>query len=260
MEVPELKYVDFELKDGIGMITMNNPEKLNALTMEGAQSLTKILNACSDSPEIRGAQGNFCGGGDVKGMKYKVDNNCCETRPGLRCNNDVILSIVNNAKPVIAWLEGAVAGGGLSIALACDFSYAQLASKFVFAFVNIGFIPDMGSSLMLTKNLGAAKAKELLMLGHRFTGEQAADWGSITAAAAPEDLEEMVMKTAKKLAKGPALAYERMKRLVNRQLYQGLEDAMENEGEYQYQLCKSEDHAEAIHAFFEKRKPDFKGR
>ena len=247
MEVPELKYVDFELKDGIGMITMNNPEKLNALTMEGAQSLTKILNACSDSPEvrvivIRGAQGNFCGGGDVKGMKYKVDNNCCETRPGLRCNNDVILSI------------------GLSIALACDFSYAQLASKFVFAFVNIGFIPDIGSSLMLTKNLGAAKAKELLMLGHRFTGEQAADWGIITAAAAPEDLEEMVMKTAKKLAKGPALAYERMKRLVNRQLYQGLEDAMENEGEYQYQLCKSEDHAEAIHAFFEKRKPDFKGR
>ena len=239
MEVPELKYVDFELKDGIGMITMNNPEKLNALTMEGAQSLTKILNACSDSPEvrvivIRGAQGTF--------------------------NNDVILSIVNNAKPVIAWLEGAVAGGGLSIALACDFSYAQLASKFVFAFVNIGFIPDMGSSLMLTKNLGAAKAKELLMLGHRFTGEQAADWGIITAAAAPEDLEEMVMKTAKKLAKGPALAYERMKRLVNRQLYQGLEDAMENEGEYQYQLCKSEDHAEAIHAFFEKRKPDFKGR
>ena len=118
MEVPELKYVDFELKDGIGMITMNNPEKLNALTMEGAQSLTKILNACSDSPEvrvivIRGAQGNFCGGGDVKGMKYKVDNNCCETRPGLRCNNDVILSIVNNAKPVIAWLEGAVAGGGV---------------------------------------------------------------------------------------------------------------------------------------------------
>ena len=77
---------------------------------------------------------------------------------------------------------------------------------------------------MLTKNLGAAKAKELLMLGHRFTGEQAADWGIITAAAAPEDLEEMVMKTAKKLAKGPALAYERMKRLVNRQLYQGLED------------------------------------
>ena len=100
------------------------------------------------------------------------------------------------------------------------------------------------------KNLGAAKAKELLMLGHRFTGEQAADWGIITAAAAPEDLEEMVMKTAKKLAKGPALAYERMKRLVNRQLYQGLEDAMKNEGEYQYQLCKSEDHAEAIHAFF----------
>lgn len=264
MEVPKLEYVDFELKDSVAYITMNNPEKMNALTAESAESLVTILNLCSDSDEVRvivlrGANGNFCGGGDIKGMKYKVENNCTETRPGLRKNNAVILSIINNAKPVVAWLEGAVAGGGLSMALACDFSYAEETSKFVFAFVDIGFIPDMGSSLMLTRNVGAAKAKELVMLGSRFTGREAADWGIITKAVPKEELEAVVGKTVGKLAKGPALAYERMKRLMNRNLYDGLEDAMENEGEYQYQLCKTQDHAEAIHAFFEKRKPEFRG-
>lgn len=265
MEIPELTYVDFELKDGVGMITLNNPEKRNALTFEAADSLVKILDLCSDSKEVRvivlrGANGNFCGGGDIKGMKYKVDHNCTETRPGLRKNNQVILSIIHNAKPVVAWLEGAVAGGGLSIALACDFSYAQLTAKFVFAFANIGFVPDMGSSLMLQKNVGAAKAKELVMLGSPFTGADAAEWGIITKAVAPELLEETVKKTVDKLASGPTLAYENIKKLMNRRLYYGLEDAMENEGEYQYRLCKTADHAEAINAFFEKRKAEFKGK
>lgn len=264
MVIPELKYVDFECRDQIGWITMNHPEKMNALTFEMAESLTKILNLCSDSEEVRviilrGANGNFCGGGNIKGMKAKVEHGCTETRPGLRKNNEVILSIINNAKPVVAWLEGAVAGGGLSIALACDFSYAELGAKFVFAFVNIGFIPDMGSSLMLQRNVGAAKAKELMLLGNRFTGEEAARWGIITGAVEAADLEETVKKTAVKLAAGPSLAYERCKRLLNRGLYQGLEDAMENEGEYQYQLCKTADHAEAVRAFFEKRRPEFKG-
>ena len=94
MVIPELKYVDFECRDQIGWITMNHPEKMNALTFEMAESLTKILNLCSDSEEVRviilrGANGNFCGGGDIKGMKAKVDHGCTETRPGLRKNNEV---------------------------------------------------------------------------------------------------------------------------------------------------------------------------
>lgn len=261
----ELKYVDFEVRDGIGFITMNNPEKMNAFTLEGAQSLVRCLEHCSDSGEIRavvirGANGNFCGGGDIKGMKYKVDNDCCETRPGLRANNAVIKAALNCEKPIVAWIEGACAGGGVSLALACDITVAQEDSKFVFAFVNIGFVPDMGSNLLLARAVGKVKAAELVMLGNRFTGREAAEWGLITRAVPAEALEAEVMKLAGKLAAGPTMAYARMKKLMNRVQYENLENIMANEGEYQQQLCKSADHAEAIHAFFEKRRPAFQGK
>ncbi len=260
-----LKYVDFEEKEGIGFITMNNPEKMNAFTMEGANSLTRCLNYCSDSETvkavvIRGANKNFCGGGDIKGMKYKVENNCCETRPGLRANNEVIKAALNCTKPIVAWIEGACAGGGVSLSLACDITIAQEDSKFVFAFVNIGFVPDMGSNLLLARAVGKVKATELVMLGNRFTGKEAAEWGIITKAVPAEQLEAEVMKVAKKLANGPTMAYARMKKLINRVQYENLENVMANEAEYQQQLCLSEDHAEAIHAFFEKRRPNFQGR
>ena len=207
----ELKFVDFEVRDGIGFITMNNPEKMNAFTMEGAQSLVRCLEHCSDSDEvravvIRGANGNFCGGGDIKGMKYKVDNDCCETRPGLRANNAVIKAALNCEKPIVAWIEGACAGGGVSLALACDITVAQEDSKFVFAFVNIGFVPDMGSNLLLARAVGKVKAAELVMLGNRFTGREAAEWGLITRAVPAEALEAEVMKLAGKLAAGPTMA------------------------------------------------------
>lgn len=261
----ELKFVDFEIKEGIGYITMNNPEKMNAFTPEGAQSLTECINFCSDSNEvkavvIRGAGGNFCGGGDIKGMKYKVDNNCTETRPGLRVNNAVVKAALNCEKPIIAWLEGAVAGGGVSLALACDFAVADENSKFVFAFANIGFVPDMGSNLLLARAVGKVKATELMMLANSFTGKEAAQWGIITKAVPSEILENEVMKIAAKLAKGPTMAYSRMKKITNRVQYENIEMIMASEAEYQQQLCKTEDHAEAIHAFFEKRRPQFKGK
>lgn len=261
----ELKYVDFEVKNGIAFITMNNPEKMNAFTIDSSASLTNCLEYCSDSDEvkavvIRGANGNFCGGGDIKGMKYKVDNNCCETRPGLRANNAVIKAALNCEKPIVAWIEGACAGGGVSLSLACDITIAQEDSKFVFAFVNIGFVPDMGSNLLLARAVGKVKATELVMLGNRFTGKEAAEYGIITKAVPAEELEAQVMKIANKLAKGPTLAYAKMKKLINRVQYENLENVMANEAEYQQQLCKSEDHAEAIRAFFEKRRPDFQGK
>ena len=261
----DLKYVDFEIQSDIGFITMNNPEKMNAFTLESARSLTECLNYCSDSDGvravvIRGANGNFCGGGDIKGMKYKVDHDCCETRPGLRANNAVVRAALNCEKPVVAWIEGACAGGGVSLALACDIAIAQEDSKFVFAFVNIGFVPDMGSNLLLARAVGKGKATELVMLGNRFTGRDAADWGIIARAVPNEDLEAEVMNTAKKLAAGPTMAYARMKKLINRVQYESLEAVMANEGEYQQQLCKSADHAEAVRAFFEKRRPVFQGK
>ena len=229
----DLKHVDFEVKDGIGFITMNHPEKMNAFTLESACSLTECLDYCSDSDAvravvIRGANGNFCGGGDIKGMKYKVDHDCCETRPGLRANNAVVRAALNCEKPIVAWIEGACAGGGVSLALSCDIAIAQEDSKFVFAFVNIGFVPDMGSNLLLARAIGKVKATELVMLGNRFTGRDAADWGIITKAVPTEALEAEVMNTARKLAAGPTLAYARIKKLINRVQYDHLDTIMAN--------------------------------
>lgn len=261
----ELKFVDFNISDNIGYITMNNAEKMNAFTPDSARSLAECLEYCSDNDEvravvIRGAGGNFCGGGDIKGMKYKVDNNCTETRPGLRVNNSVVKAALNCEKPIIAWLEGAVAGGGVSLALACDFAIADENSKFVFAFVNIGFVPDMGSNLLLSRAVGKVKATELMMLGNAFSGKDAEQWGIITKAVPSDMLEHEVIKIANKLAKGPTMAYARIKKLTNRIQYENIEMVMVNEAEYQQQLCKSNDHAEAVNAFFEKRKSQFVGR
>ena len=261
----DLKYVDFDIKDGIGFITLNNPEKMNAFTPESSAALVKCLEHCSDNDGVRavvvrGAGGNFCGGGDIKGMKEKIDNNRTETRPGLRANNAVIRAALNCEKPIVAWLEGAVAGGGISLALACDFSIAQEDATFVFAFVNIGFVPDMGSSLLLARAVGKVKATELTMLGNRFKGKEAAEWGLVTKAVPAAELEAEVMKIAAKLAAGPTMAYARMKKIANRIQYENLENVMANEAEYQQQLCKSADHAEAVTAFFAKRRPAFLGR
>lgn len=259
----ETNSVLFKLNEGIATITINNPAKRNALSTEIVQAMTKHLYECNDNDNVRvimlqGAEGNFCGGGDVKSMKLKNDSNTADTRPGIRVYSELIRAITNNEKIVVAKLEGAVAGGGISIAMACDFSYATDDAIFSFAFVNIGFVPDMGSTKLLLQNVGLAKAKELMLLGNRFTGKEAAQWGIITGSYPIEELEIKVTKKLEAINNGPSTAYTRIKTLLNRMAYQGLTDSIEEEAKYQYELCKTEDHKEAINAFLEKRKPQFK--
>lgn len=152
-----------------------------------------------------------------------------------------------------------MAGGGLGLALACDFTVAQETAKFVFAFVNIGYVPDMGCSLLLARAVGRPRAIELAMLENRFSGAQAAQWGLITEALPAEEVASRVLTLATKLANGPTLAYGKMKKVFNRILFAESDDIFSAEFEYQYQLCKSADHAEAVGAFFDKRKPNFQG-
>lgn len=261
----ESKFVLKEVKDGVGYLTINNPEKLNALSSEISDSIKDSLYEFSDDPNVRavvlrGSNHTFCGGGDVKSMKVKIDTNTTETRPGLRKYKELIVALRNCQKPVIGCLEGAVAGGGVSMGLACDYVIIEKTAKCVFAFVNIGFIPDMGSTTLLTSTISKAKATELLMLGERFTGEQAVEWGMFNKAVDKENMEEELAKIVKKFANGPTMAYARMKNLMNKACYKDMEKNIDLEGEYQYQLCKTHDHADAINAFFEKRRPNFLGK
>jgi len=257
--------------EGIGTLILNNPANMNAFSQPLADELAAALEKMwSDRAVrvviIRGAGGNFSAGGNIKGMKERVD--CfrlgvepeTDARKNLRNLNRIVSLVRNMDKPVIAWLEGAVAGGGLSLAMACDFSIADEACKLVFAFTKIGLAPDMGSSLLMTRRVGMPRATELFMTGRPFNGRQAADWGIITDAVPAVNLQERVIDLANNLASGPLRSYAAIKSTLNRVMYQGLDDVMTAEVETQNTLIHSADHMEAVTAFIEKRLPVFQGK
>lgn len=254
----------FEVKDHVGYILMNKPEQLNPVPAEVMQDMVQCLNYCEREKEvraivIRGAGGNFTAGGNVKGMKERLDKGINTTKSGIRSGGEFIMRLKTISKPTIAWIEGAVAGVGMSIAMACDFSIAEENAKMVFAFVNIGFVPDGGVTYMLSKLVGPTKATELLMSGKRFSGAEAAEWGIITKAVSKEALEETVQTYIKKYSNGPSVAYAEMKRLMRNATFPELNACMQNEVEAQYTCSLTEDHREAVTAFVEKRKPVFHG-
>lgn len=265
MEALTFEFVLFEEKDHVGYITLNNPAQMNPVTTEVMQDLCKCLDYCEGQDSIRavvirGAGGNFSAGGNVKAMKERLDKGINTTKKGIRAGGEFITRLKTISKPTIAWIEGAAAGVGCSIAMACDFSIAAEDAKMVFAFINIGFIPDGGIVYMLHKAVGAAKTTELLMSGQKFSGAKAAEWGIITKAVPTDQLEDTVRKYIKKYANGPTVAYGQLKNLINRNCYPELSACMQNEVNAQYVCSTTEDYREAVNAFIEKRKPDFQGK
>ena len=258
-------HVLFEVREGVAYITLNDPEHLNPVTAEVTQDLVQCLIYCERENEVRaivfrGAGGNVTAGGNVRGMKDRLDQGINTTKSGIRAGGEFIMRLKTISKPTIAWIEGAVAGVGMSIAMACDFSIAEEAAKMVFAFVNIGFVPDGGAAYMLSKAVGPNQATELLMSGKRFSGAQAKEWGIITEAVPREQLEETVQKYINKYSKGPGVAYAQIKKLLMSVNYQELNACMQNEVDAQYVCSLTADHKEAVTAFVEKRKPVFQGR
>lgn len=254
----------FDLRGNVAYITINKPELFNPVTVEVMQDLTQCLNYCEYDQDIRvivlrGAGGNFTAGGNIKGMKERLDKGINTIKVGIRSGGEFIMRLKTISKPTIAWIEGAVAGVGMSIAMACDFSIAEENAKMVFAFVNIGFVPDGGAAYLLSKAVGPTLATELLMSGRRFSGMQAKAWGIITEAVPKEKLEETVNGYIEKYANGPGVAYAQIKRLLQNVNYAELNACMQNEVEAQYICSLTEDHKEAVNAFIEKRKPVFKG-
>ena len=261
----DFEHLIYEKENDVAYITLNHPEKRNPLFAGPMNELHRVLDLCDYDDSIRvvvirGAGGNFCGGGDIKNMKYRIDNGIRGIREGCRAGAETLFRLRQVRKPVIAWAEGAIAGAGIALALACDFQIVSETSKCSFAFVNVGLVPDYGTVSFVTRILGTTRTTELFMSGRRFTGQQGAEWGLFTEAVPAEQQEARVREYIEKYRKGPTLAYGNMKELVNRANFSNFADTMISEIQLQGQCEQSEDYVNAVNAFLRKEKPVYIGR
>jgi enoyl-CoA hydratase/carnithine racemase len=261
----EFKAIKFEKINFVGHITLNNPEKRNPINIDTHRELRECFDLCDYDPEIRvvvirGAGDNFSAGGDLNAMKARIDAGIRGTRQVCRVGAETNLRLLNVKKPVIAWVEGAVTGAGISLALSCDFQIISETSKCAFSFVNIGFVPDSGAAYLVTRAIGTTRAKDLFMSGRFFSGREAAEWGLFTEAVPEDEVEARVMHYISKYSNGPSVAYAGIKTIINRAQYAAYADGIQAEIDVQGECELTEDYVEAVTAFIEKRKPVFKGK
>jgi enoyl-CoA hydratase/carnithine racemase len=254
-----------ETPEGIATITLNRPERLNALTFEVYRELTETFAALRDESAVRavvitGAGRAFCSGGDVHDIIGELFSRNME---GLleftRMTCELIRNIRSLPKPVIASLNGTTAGAGACIALASDIRIASEDAKIAFLFVKVGLSgADMGAAYLLPRVVGLAKATELLYTGDFISATEAERIGLYNRVVPAVDLSDATRKLAERLAAGPAFALAKTKEMLNRELGMDLETALECESQAQAICMQHPDYREAYEAFVGKREAKFR--
>lgn len=260
--------VEYQSENHIATITLNDPKSLNAFSTPLKKSVLTALEQADADDDVRvivlqGAGGNFSSGGDIKEMlsegidKEMMSNKLKGMVEGA---GEVSLKLRHIHKPIIAKLEGAVAGAGMNLALTCDFRITADNAKFVQAFVHIGLVPDAGGVYLLNQLVGPAKTTELVMLGDKISAQDMAELDLVNQVVAPAELDDAVAKLASRLSALPAQALSSMKHMLNTHAYAGLNAALDMEVQQQAMLAKTDDFIEGVTAFVEKRKPVYTGR
>jgi 2-(1,2-epoxy-1,2-dihydrophenyl)acetyl-CoA isomerase len=251
------------LSDGVATVTLNRPDRLNAFNETMHAELAQVLDRIELDRAIRavlltGAGRGFCSGQDL-------NDRATVERPDLgdtldRLYNPLVRRLTRLERPVIAAVNGVAAGAGANLALACDIVLAAKSAVFVQAFVKIGLIPDVGGSFTLPRLVGRARAMGLAMLGEPISGEQAADWGLVWQAVDDEQLLEEATAMARHLATQPTTALGLIKRAINASAANDLDQQLKLERDLQRKAGQTQDFAEGVSAFLERRPAVFKGR
>jgi 2-(1,2-epoxy-1,2-dihydrophenyl)acetyl-CoA isomerase len=256
------------VKDGVALLTLNRPDRLNAMSRPMLDALLEALPRLAEDPDVgvivlTGAGRGFCAGGDVKAM---VEGNELggqtmeEKAQALRSRMETSRWLHEMPKPTIAMVRGPAAGAGLSLAMACDMRIAGDSARLGTAFARVGYSGDFGGSYYLTQLVGTAKARELYFTADLLDAEQALALGLVNRVVPDARLEEETMALASRLARGPRVAYRYMKRNMNAAESASLKEMLDLEAWHHTRTGMTEDHREAARAFVEKREPQFKGR
>ena len=256
----------YEVRGGVAWVTLNRPERLNALTFEVYRELTDAFAALRDETEVRcvvitGAGRAFCSGGDVRDIIGELQSRDAQ---GLleftRLTCELVRNIRQLRKPVIASLNGTTAGAGACIALAADLRVASTEARIAFLFVRVGLSgADMGAAHLLPRVVGLSKATELLYTGDFITAEEALACGLYNRVVPAAELESETRSLAERLARGPSFALAVTKEMLEREMDVTLDTALELEAQAQAVCMQHPDYAEAFRAFTEKREPRFGG-
>lgn len=252
------------LDSGVLTLTLNRPDKLNSLNEELHFALRAGFQRAADEPDVRavlltGTGRGFCAGADLG------DRDPRKERPDLaaiigRLYNPTLRLIRALEKPVVCAVNGVAAGAGANIALACDIVLAARSAKFIQAFSKIGLIPDAGGSWSLARILGEPRAKALALLAEPLPAETAAQWGMIWKAVDDDALLDEARAIALRLAAGPTKGLGLTKRAIQAAAGNGLDSQLDLERDLQGEAGRTDDYAEGVLAFLEKRQPAFRGR
>jgi 2-(1,2-epoxy-1,2-dihydrophenyl)acetyl-CoA isomerase len=245
-------------------ITLNRPDALNAWDRQLGTDLLAALGEAA-APDVRvvvvtGAGRAFSSGADLKAGFDPTPAGHPDVGTALRERyHPIITGLRRLKKPVLAAVNGPAAGIGCSLALACDLIVARESAYFLLAFVNVGLVPDGGSSLLAPERVGLARAGEMAMLGERIPARLALEWGLINRVVSDDELEAAVGELAARLAAGPTGAYAGAKEQLNAWLFARMEEQLELEAALQERSAASADFREGTRAFVERRRPAFEG-
>lgn len=249
----------------VGTVTLNRPERYNAMDMRMVEELHEAVLACEEDPVVRavvitGAGQAFSAGGDVKEFLDRGEMVTSHLKRLLASLHATVSRLARMPKPIIAGINGVAAGAGMSLAMACDLAVAAESARLTMAYSKIGASPDGSSTYFLPRLVGRRRAVELIYTNRVLTAKEAEAWGLVNRVVPDVDFAGAVHALARELAAGPTLAFGRAKQLISISEHESLETQMENEAQLIVLSSRTADFREGVKAFAEKRKPAFHGQ